>query len=77
MLFLSSELRILSFPSNQFNGQMPEGDGDEMLCHLKARNVDLGNILAKVSILYTNGKMVNRKKITDDAARLIKNKNLF
>lgn len=45
---LFAELRILSFPCNQFAGVMPEGDGDEMLCHLKERNYDLGQILAKV-----------------------------
>lgn len=43
------ELRILSFPSNQFGGQMPEGDGDEMLCHFKEKNAAPGGILAKVS----------------------------
>lgn len=45
----STGLRILSFPCNQFKDQMPEGDGDEMLCHLKAKNAAPGRILAKVN----------------------------
>ncbi|XP_055305953.1 uncharacterized protein LOC129570393 [Sitodiplosis mosellana] len=44
------KLRVLSFPSNQFGGQMPEGDGDEMLCHLKSRNAAPGGILAKIDV---------------------------
>lgn len=43
-----SGLRILGFPSNQFAGQMPEGDGEEMVCHLKEKNADFGDIFAKV-----------------------------
>lgn len=43
-----AEIRILAFPCNQFAGVMPEGDGDEMLCHLKEKNADLGGIFAKV-----------------------------
>ncbi|XP_031641040.1 probable phospholipid hydroperoxide glutathione peroxidase [Contarinia nasturtii] len=43
------KLRILSFPINQFYDRMQEGDGDEMLCHLKLRCASLGAILAKVN----------------------------
>ncbi|XP_031632070.1 probable phospholipid hydroperoxide glutathione peroxidase [Contarinia nasturtii] len=46
----NDKLRILLFPSNQFNGQMPEGDGDEMLCHLKMKNAAPGRIFAKVDV---------------------------
>lgn len=49
-IFSISELRILSFPSNQFGGQMPEGDGDEMLCHFKVRSAEPGGILAKINV---------------------------
>lgn len=52
-LFMASvtEIRMLSFPCNQFNNQMPEGDGDEMLCHLKSKSAAPGAIMAKVSHL--------------------------
>lgn len=46
--FVFAEIRILAFPANQFMSQMPEGDGDEMLCHLKQKNAALGAIFAKV-----------------------------
>lgn len=46
--FLFPELRILIFPCNQFMDQMPESDGDEMLCHFKKRNAAPGAIFAKV-----------------------------
>lgn len=32
---------------------MPEGDGDEMLCHLKVRKADPGLIMAKVSAFHS------------------------
>lgn len=43
-------LRILGFPCNQFAGQMPEGDGDDMVCHLKQQNADFGDIFAKINV---------------------------
>lgn len=43
---------MLSFPCNQFLNQMPYGDGDEMLCHLKSRNAAPGAIMAKVNITH-------------------------
>lgn len=49
-MFYLTELRILSFPCNQFYDRMQEGDGDEMLCHLKIRNASLGGIMAKVCL---------------------------
>lgn len=42
-------LKILSFPCNQFGGQMPEADGEEMVCHLKSANADVGDVFQKVS----------------------------
>lgn len=46
--FFFSELRILAFPCNQFYDRMQEGDGDEVLCHMKIRGASLGGIMAKV-----------------------------
>ncbi|XP_055305948.1 uncharacterized protein LOC129570392 isoform X1 [Sitodiplosis mosellana] len=43
-------LRILGFPCNQFAGQMPEGDGDEMVCHLQKEKADFGDIFAKINV---------------------------
>jgi len=43
-------LRILSFPCNQFGSQMPEGDGDEMVCHLKSANAEVGDVFQKVNV---------------------------
>jgi len=43
-------LRILAFPCNQFAGQMPEADGDEMVCHLKKDNYDIGDVFAKINV---------------------------
>lgn len=48
------EIRMLAFPCSQFMNQMPEGDGDEMLCHLKSKNAAPGAIMAKVRILNVN-----------------------
>lgn len=28
---------------------MPEGDGDEMVCHLKEQNAEFGDVFAKVT----------------------------
>lgn len=50
--YQESGLRILSFPCNQFGSQAPEGDGEEMVCHLKSANADVGDVFQKVS-LYT------------------------
>lgn len=43
-------LRILGFPCNQFAGQMPEGDGDDMVCHLQQQNAEFGDIFAKINV---------------------------
>jgi len=43
-------LRILGFPCNQFAGQMPESDGDEMVCHLQKEKAEFGDIFAKINV---------------------------
>ncbi|EDV55169.1 uncharacterized protein LOC6547287 [Drosophila erecta] len=43
-------LRILNFPCNQFGGQMPESDGQEMLDHLRREGANIGHIFAKVDV---------------------------
>lgn len=40
----------MAFPCNQFGGQMPIGDGEDMVCHLKKREADIGDVFAKVKI---------------------------
>lgn len=52
-------LRILAFPCNQFSSQMPEANGEEMVCHLKKANANIGDVFAKVmqnltKIMFTN-----------------------
>lgn len=51
ILMFFKGLRILSFPCNQFAGQMPESDGDDMVCHLKKENANVGDVFAKVFIM--------------------------
>lgn len=41
-------LRILAFPCNQFASQMPESNGEDMVCHLKKANANIGDVMAKV-----------------------------
>lgn len=48
-LYEDKGLKILSFPCNQFGGQMPEADGEEMVCHLKSANADVGDVFEKVN----------------------------
>ncbi|XP_055383806.1 uncharacterized protein LOC129613671 isoform X3 [Condylostylus longicornis] len=43
-------LRVLSFPCNQFNSQMPEGDGEAMVCHLRDAKADIGDVFAKIDV---------------------------
>lgn len=63
--------------------QMPEGDGDEVLCHLKQKNADPGAIFAKVNQthiqLFPNEFLCNEKNFLiqvnvngDDAIPLYK-----
>lgn len=47
-------LRILAFPCNQFGSQMPEEDGEEMVCHLKQQNADFGEVFAKINVNGNN-----------------------
>lgn len=48
--FILADVEILSFPCNQFANEMPEKDGEEMVCHLKKANADLGVIFKKVDV---------------------------
>lgn len=43
-------LTILNFPCNQFNSQMPEADGEAMVCHLRDSKADIGELFAKVKV---------------------------
>jgi len=43
-------LRVLSFPCNQFNSQMPEADGEAMVCHLRDAKADVGDVFQKVDV---------------------------
>lgn len=48
--YYDSGLRILSFPCNQFAYQMPEEDGEPMVCHLKAANAEFGDVFKKINV---------------------------
>lgn len=52
-IFLITDVKILSFPCNQFGSQMPQKDGDDMMAHLKSRGVNVGEVFAKINV---NGK---------------------
>ncbi|XP_039965294.1 uncharacterized protein LOC126761611 isoform X1 [Bactrocera neohumeralis] len=43
-------LRILNFPCNQFNSQMPEADGEAMVCHLRDAKANIGDVFQKVDV---------------------------
>ncbi|EDV95891.1 probable phospholipid hydroperoxide glutathione peroxidase isoform X1 [Drosophila grimshawi] len=43
-------LTILNFPCNQFGSQMPEADGEAMVCHLRDSKADIGEVFAKVDV---------------------------
>ncbi|XP_031633811.1 probable phospholipid hydroperoxide glutathione peroxidase isoform X2 [Contarinia nasturtii] len=43
-------LRILGFPCNQFAGQSPENDGDEMVCQLEKDKGEFGDVFAKINV---------------------------
>jgi glutathione peroxidase len=53
-LYSEKGLQILSFPCNQFGGQMPEADGEEMVCHLKNANADVGDVFQKINVNGNN-----------------------
>lgn len=42
--------KILSFPCNQFGGQAPEKDGEEMVCHLQKVAAKLGDLFRKIDV---------------------------
>jgi len=43
-------LSILNFPCNQFGGQMPESDGQEILDHLRKEGANIGHLFAKIEV---------------------------
>lgn len=43
-------LRVLSFPCNQFASEMPEADGEEMVCHLAKSKADVGDLFKKIDV---------------------------
>ncbi|XP_313167.4 uncharacterized protein LOC1274092 isoform X1 [Anopheles gambiae] len=48
--YADKDFKILSFPCNQFGGQMPEGDGEEMVCHLRSAKAEVGDVFAKIKV---------------------------
>ena len=48
--FAEKGLKILNFPCNQFGSQMPEADGDAMVCHLRDAKADIGDVFQKVDV---------------------------
>lgn len=51
-------LKILNFPCNQFNSQMPEADGEAMVCHLRDAKADIGEVFQKVDVNGANAAPV-------------------
>nr|ALF39395.1 GPx [Delia antiqua] len=47
-------LKILNFPCNQFGSQMPEADGEAMVCHLRDAKADIGDVFQKVDVNGNN-----------------------
>lgn len=47
-LYYEEGLRIVAFPCKQFGEQMPEQNGEDMICHLRNENAEIGDIMAKV-----------------------------
>lgn len=43
-------MKILAFPCNQFANEAPEKDGEEMVCHLRKANADIGDVFKKVDV---------------------------
>lgn len=43
-------LKILNFPCNQFGSQMPESDGEPMVCHLRDAKADIGDVFQKIDV---------------------------
>lgn len=49
-LYKDEGLEILNFPCNQFASQMPEDNGEAMMCHLRDAKADIGAVFQKVQI---------------------------
>ncbi|XP_062564663.1 uncharacterized protein LOC134227300 isoform X3 [Armigeres subalbatus] len=48
--YADKDFKILSFPCNQFGSQMPEQDGEQMVCHLRDAKADVGDVFARVNV---------------------------
>lgn len=48
--FDGKDFGLLSFPCNQFASQMPQADGEEMVCHLRSAQADVGDVFKKVNV---------------------------
>lgn len=48
--YKDKDVQILSFPCNQFANEMPEKDGEEMVCHLQKANANVGDVFKKVDV---------------------------
>lgn len=48
--YYDAGLRVLAFPCNQFASEMPEADGEEMVCHLASAKADVGDLFKKVDV---------------------------
>lgn len=52
-LFIA-DFKILSFPCNQFGSQMPQKDGEDMMCHLEKREANVGDVFKKINVNGAN-----------------------
>ncbi|XP_058059534.1 uncharacterized protein LOC131210323 isoform X1 [Anopheles bellator] len=48
--YADKDFKVLSFPCDQFGGQMPEQDGEEMVCHLRSAKANVGDVFAKIKV---------------------------
>lgn len=48
--FLILGVKVLAFPCNQFAKEMPEKDGEEMVCHLRDKKADIGDLFQTVDV---------------------------
>lgn len=48
--YYADGLRMLSFPCNQFSSEMPQADGEEMVCHLASAKADVGELFKKIDV---------------------------
>lgn len=61
-LLVRTGFRLLIFPCNQFAGQMPEADGDEISYNLRAHNAPFTDVFAKVKSKTWNARTIAHPK---------------